>query len=164
MRFEPSRPIAIRVQTGHMDTDSPLLATENWLEGCTIVHPADKDRMYIKGITKNDGSVMQFAASNAGSGCAAEVEDAGLGPTGLLQIIVTPLKTGTPLKLKILWLAGGQFTVNTHSMASVYEVMTEIRGVTGYSTEKQRLMFEETRRAPRESPLSYIYGTLLTVH
>lgn len=105
--FKSTRPLAVKVFIGGINAISGELMTETFttllprarllkesktIQGHIVVNPDRKGQLWLYGIAKLNGKVMQFASVPSGSGHSVEAQVTSADNVGGIQIFITPLK------------------------------------------------------------------------
>lgn len=148
IRFKSTRPFAVKIHVGAINAISgePLVATfatalrrnqrleqGETIQDYVIVDTAGKGQLWLDGIAKTNGQVMQFVAIKSGSGYSVEHQVTGADNVGGIQAFVTPIKMGRSITLIISPLGRRHFKVQTHQNATIHELMDMISEVSDRS-------------------------------
>jgi hypothetical protein len=160
IRFKSTRPFAIKVYLGGINAisgepiienfatslrRSRLLQEKKSIQDYAVIDPADKGQLWLDGIAKVNGKVMQFVAVPSGSGYSVEAQIASIEAVGGIQISITPIKMGPRVTVYIKRLMQAALAVRTHLNANVYELMQMISTSTGTPVEQLGILFNNRR-------------------
>lgn len=124
---------------------SRLVHEKSSIQGYVVTDPDSTGQLWLDGIAKPNGRVMQFVSVLVGSGYSVEAQIAGTKTVGGIQIIVTPIKRGPTQFVYVNQLSKGPLLVMVHSNASVYEFMSEISKMNGVPVEQMGLLYNSRR-------------------
>lgn len=116
-----------------------------------VIDPEDKGQLWLDGIAKVNGKVMQFIAVPTDSGYSVESQVSGVDAVGGIQLSVTPVKIecdpAVPLIIKRL--NGRDITVDIPLSSTVQELISKLVALTA-APIKQYLLYRCKRLDPRK--------------
>jgi len=160
IRFKSARPFAIKVYLGGINAisgepiienfatslrRSRLLQEKKSIQDYAVIDPADKGQLWLDGIAKVNGKVMQFVAVPSSSGYSVEAQIASIEAVGGIQISITPIKMGPRVTVYIKRLMQAALAIRTHLNATVSELMQMISTSTGTPVEQLGILFNNRR-------------------
>jgi hypothetical protein len=161
IRFKSTRPFAIKILVGGINAISGEPIIENFatalrrarlinekkpIQDYAVIDPADNGQLWLDGIAKLNGQVMQFVAVPSGSGYSVEAQIGNIDAVGGIQIMVTPIKRG-PLVSIIVDRLGSLVPVRLRIPlnATVYELMSKVAATTKTPAEQLGVLFKNRR-------------------
>jgi hypothetical protein len=165
IRFRSTRPFAIKILLGIINAISGESVIETFasamrrkqrlqeqksIQDYVVVDPADQGQLWLDGIAKADGKIMQFIAVRSGAGYSVEAQIHHVEAVGGIQIMATPLKHGLTASLVIQQLGKPAYTLSIQLNATVYELMTKIAEYIDVPMAQFRLLFNSRQLEPSE--------------
>ncbi|KAE9374216.1 hypothetical protein N431DRAFT_543615 [Stipitochalara longipes BDJ] len=171
IRFNSTRPFAIKILLGGINAISgePVIETfatalrrarllheEKSIQDYVVIDPANDSQLWLDGIAKQNGSVMQFVAVPTGSGYSVEAQIANADYTGGIQIMVTPIKkVGTGI-IEVKRLSGFPMKFRIRLSYTVFKLLQKISEQTHVPVEQMSLLYQGHRL--QNDRLIYSYG------
>ncbi|KAL2067774.1 hypothetical protein VTL71DRAFT_15870 [Oculimacula yallundae] len=170
--FKSTKPFAIKVLIGGINAVSgePIMETfatrlrrsklaqeKSSIQDYIVVDPADQGQLWLDGIAKLNGKVMQFVAVPSGTGYSVEAQIAETESVGGIQIVITPIRAGPILYITVYQLGGKPtLSVMIDGNATVYALMCSISQKNGTPISQMGILFNN-RRLEQNRLLSH-YG------
>ncbi|TVY90806.1 hypothetical protein LAWI1_G005376, partial [Lachnellula willkommii] len=135
-----SHPLAVRVWLGGINAISgePLVETlatalrrakllqeKKAIQDYVVVDPANQGQLWLDGIAKLNGKVMQFVAVPSGSGYSVESQISNIDSVSGIQISITPIKPGQSISINIQRLSGAGWCFQAFENDTVYKLMLD---------------------------------------
>jgi hypothetical protein len=160
IRLKSTRPFAVKVFLGGINAISgePVIETfatalrrarllneQKAIRDYAVVDPANHSQLWLDGIAKQNGTVMQFVAVPTGSGYSVEAQIAQADATGGIQFMVTPIKKAPFGVIQVNRLVGGPIYFNLRLSSTVYKLMKAISEYTSIPVEQLGRLFNNRR-------------------
>ncbi|TVY65745.1 hypothetical protein LSUE1_G008321 [Lachnellula suecica] len=158
--FESTRPFAIKLYLGGINAISgepiietfatplrraKLLEEKKAIQNYVVVDPANQGQLWLDGIAKLNGKVMQFVAVPSGSGYSVESQISSNDAVGGIQISVTPVKPGETISINIKRLNGSGWCFEALENDTVYKLMLDAAKHFNTPVEQFYLLFNSQR-------------------
>ncbi|KAK0101050.1 hypothetical protein ONS95_012962 [Cadophora gregata] len=174
INFQSTRPFAIKVLLGGINAisgepivdsfatvlrRSRLIHEKRSVQDYVVVDPDRTGQLWLDGIAKQNGEVMQFVSVPMGSGYSVEAQVAQTEAVGAIQILVVPIKRGPTQFIYVKQLnKEGKLLIMVHSNASIYEFMCAISAKNGVPVGQMRLLYNSRHLEKSEYLGVTLYG------
>jgi hypothetical protein len=122
-----------------------LINEKKSIQDYAVIDPADEGQLWLDGIAKLNGKVRQFVAVPSGSGYSVEAQIANADAVGGIQILVTPIKNGRLIMVKINRLGQNPICCPVRTSQTVYKLMTELAARISVPVQQFGLLFSNRR-------------------
>ena len=158
--FKSTRPFAVKIYLGGINTisgepiignfatalrRSRLLKEKKTIQDYVVVDPTEEGQLWLDGVAKLNGKVMQFVAVKSGSGYSVESQISSIDGTGGIQILVTPLYSGPTVMLIVKRLGAKCLNIHIQLSATVWELLNRIAELICVPAEQLDLLFKNRR-------------------
>jgi len=160
IRFKSTRPFAVKVMLGGINAISGepvvetfatalrrarLLHEEKSIQDYAVIDPANHSQLWLDGIAKQNGKVMQFVAVPSGSGYSVEAQIMNAESTGGIQITVTPIKTAGTGVIQVNRLSGTPIFFKVRLSSTIFKLLQKMSSHTSIPVEQMSLLYQGRR-------------------
>lgn len=174
INFESTRPFAIKIFAGGVNVVSGEPAVDtlaNQLKRIKLVEDGESIQDYVvsgyqewlDGIATGDGQVMQFVATNVGSGYSVEAQVTGHDSIAGIQFEIMPTRR-KGISIYVRNLTGRLLAIETEASATVYDIKRKIEEMDKVLADDQRLIYAGKQLEDRQySSLGLLYIMLTSL-
>jgi hypothetical protein len=156
IRFKSTHPFAVKVLLGGINAISgePIIETfatalrrarlineQKSIQDYTVIDPANHSQLWLDGIAKQNGSVMQFVVVSTGSGYSVEAQIANADAVGGIQIMVTPIKQAGCGVVQVNCFNGSPMFCKVRLGGTVFKLLKGISRSTQIPVEQLGLLY-----------------------
>ncbi|TVY46389.1 hypothetical protein LCER1_G008697 [Lachnellula cervina] len=166
INFESTRPFAIKIYLGGINAISgePIMETfatalrraklvkeKKAIQDYVVVDPANQGQLWLDGIAKLNGKVMQFVAVPSGTGYTVESQVSTNDAVNGIQISITPIKPGATISINVQRLNGAGWCFQAYENDTVFKLMLDAAKHFGTPVEQFSFLFNHHRLENRRS-------------